>query len=62
MGHSGTLRMIVLLGAVVNSAKPYSFSQVHVGVHKLSHCFKYLYNRCMEAFRSCHHAGPVQVC
>ena len=33
MGHTGTLRMIVLLGAVINSAKPYTFSQVHVYVH-----------------------------
>ena len=54
MGHTGTLRMIVLLHAVINSAKPYAFSQVHVYVHKLCHCFKYLYNRCMGAFRNCH--------
>ena len=54
MGHTGTLRMIVPLGPVINSAKPYSFSQVHAYVHKLSQCFKYLYNRCMGAFRNCH--------
>ena len=42
MGHTGTLRMIVLLGAVIKSAKPYTFSQVHAYVHKLSQCFKYL--------------------
>ena len=30
MGHTGTLRMIVLLSAVIKSAKPYTFSQVHV--------------------------------
>ena len=54
MGHTGRLRMIVLLGAVIKSAKPYTFSQVHAYVHKLSQCFKYLYNRCMGAFRNCH--------
>ena len=54
MKHTGTLRMIVLLGAVIKSAKPYTFSQVHAYVHKLSQCFKYLYNRCMGAFRNCH--------
>ena len=54
MGHTGTLRMIVLLGAVINSAKPYTFSQVHAYVHKLSQCFKYLYNRRVGAFRNCH--------
>ena len=54
MGHTGTLKMIVLLGAVINSAKPYTFSQVHAYVHKLSQCFKYLCNRCMGAFRNCH--------
>ena len=52
MGHTGTHRMIVLLGAVINKAKPYTFSQVHVYVHKLSHCFNYLYNRCMGAFET----------
>ena len=36
MGHTGTLRMIVLLGAVINSAKPYTFIQVPANVHKLS--------------------------
>ena len=54
MGHTGTLRMIVLVGAVIKSAKPYTFSQVHAYVNKLSQCFKYLYNRCMGAFRNCH--------
>ena len=54
MGHTGRLRMIVLLGTVIKSAKPYTFSQVHAYVHKLSQCFKYLYNRCMGAFRNCH--------
>ena len=54
MGHTDTLRMIVLLSAVINGAKPYTFSQVHVYDYKLSHCFKYLYNRCMGAFRDCH--------
>ena len=54
MEHTGTLRMIVLLGAVIKSAKPYAFSQVHAYVHKLSQCFKYLYNRCMGAFRNSH--------
>ena len=54
MGHTGTLRMIVLLGAVINSAKPYTYSQVHAYVHKLSQCFKYLHNRCMRAFRNYH--------
>ena len=54
MGHTGTLRMIVLLGAVINSAKPYTLGQVHAYVHKLSQCFKYLYNRCMGTFRNGH--------
>ena len=54
MGHTGRLRMIVLLGTVIKSAKPCTFSPVHAYVHKLSQCFKYLYNRCMEAFRNCH--------
>ena len=54
MGHTGRLRMIVLLGTVIKSAKPYTFSHVHAYVHKLSQCFKYLYNRCMGAFRNCH--------
>ena len=54
MGHTGTLRMNVLLGAVIKSAKSYTFSQVHAYVHKLSQCFKYLYNRCMGAFTNCH--------
>ena len=54
MGHTGTLRMIVLLGAVINSAKPYTLSQVHPYVHNLSQGFKYLYNTCMGAFRNCH--------
>ena len=46
--------MIVLLGAVITSAKPFTFSQVHAYVHKVSQCFKYLYNRCMGAFRKFH--------
>ena len=54
MEHTGRLRMIVLLGTVIKSAKPYTFSQVHAFVHKVSQCFKYLYNRCMGAFRNCH--------
>ena len=54
MGHTGRLRMVVLLGTVIKSAKPYTFSHVHAYVHKLSQCFKYLYNRCMGAFRNCH--------
>ena len=54
MGHTGTLRMIVLLGAVIKSAKPYIFSKVHTYVHKVSQWFKYLYNMCMGAFRTCH--------
>ena len=57
MGRTGTLRMIVLFGAVINSAKPYTFSQVHAYVHKLSQCFKYLYNRRMGAFRNFHHVA-----
>ena len=54
MIHTGTHRIIVLLGAGVNNAKPYTFSQVHVYVHTLSHCFKFLYNRCVGASRNCH--------
>ena len=57
MGHTGTLRMILLLGAVIESAKPYTFIQIHAYVHKLSQCFKYLYSRCMGAFRRCHRAA-----
>ena len=54
MGHTGTHGLILFLGAVINSAKPDTFDQVHVYVHELSHCFKYLCNRCMGAFRNCH--------
>ena len=54
MANTGTHRVIVLLGTVINNAKPYTFCQVHVYVHKLSHCFKYLHNRCMGASRNCH--------
>ena len=60
MGHTSTLRMIVLVGTVINSAKPYTFSEVHAYVHKLSQCFKYLYDRCMGALSNCHHVAPCK--
>ena len=57
MGYTGRHRMILLLGAVINNEEPYNFTQVHVYVHKFSHCFEYLYNRCIGAFRNCQHVA-----
>ena len=39
MEHTGRPRMILLLGTVIKSAKPYTFSQVHAYVHSKKKCF-----------------------